>query len=86
MAVNIALIVLAAGIAAVIIPRIINIRPIVDQQFGPDPIDVDITGVVKHIRGKPTRRSHINFQGHILVSRRLEKFDVEKPFPHIKSP
>ncbi len=56
-----------------------------DQQISPDPVNVDITGVVKHIRGKPARRSHIDFQGHILVRRRLEKFDVKKPFPHLES-
>jgi len=69
-----------------VVPLIIQIRPIVDQQISPGPVDVDITGVVKHIGGITARRPHIDFQGHILVSRCLEKFDVKKPFPHIKRP
>jgi hypothetical protein len=49
MAVRIALVELAAGIATVIIPHIIDSRPITNQQFGPDLVNVNITGVVKHI-------------------------------------
>ena len=86
MAVGIAQVEFAAGIATVKIPRIINSRPIMNQQFGPDPVDVNITGIVKHIGGITARRPHIDFQGHILVGCRLEEFDVKKPLPDIKRP
>ena len=86
MTVCIAKAVLAAGITAMVVPFVIQIRPIVDQQIGPGPVDVNITGVVKHIGGITARWPHIDFQGHILVDGRFEEFDVKKPLLHIKSP
>jgi hypothetical protein len=74
MAVGIVPVEFAAGIAAVKIPGIINSRLVMNQQFGPDSVNVNITGVVKHIGGITARRPHIDFQGHIPVGRRLEEF------------
>ena len=86
MTVGVTLVGFAAGIAAVICPRVMNSRLIINQLFGPDLVNVNITGKVKHIGGETARRPHIDFQGHVPVDRRLEEFDVKKPFPHIKGP
>ena len=86
MAVGIVPVEFAAGIATVVFARVVYGNLVANQQLGPDLVNINITGIVKHVGGEAAGRPHIDFQGHVAVSRRLEEFDVKKSFAYLESP
>ena len=82
MAVHVGQVVFAAGVAAVVAPLEPQIGAPMDEQLGPDPVDVDLAGVVEHIGGEAARRPHVHLERGVLVRAGVEEFDVEEPLPH----
>ena len=53
-----------AHVAAMVGPGIVGGESVKDDDVGPLPIDVDVVGIVEHVSGQATGRSHVHFQSN----------------------
>src|ERR1051325_8943528 len=85
LAVSIGTIRLAARVKTIILVSVIRVWeafPCDDAR--PGVVDVNVAGVVEHVRGEAAWRPHIHLQGEEIVRCGTEKLKMEKALAYVK--